>query len=213
MNANIYNDFLLEQSVIKVIYFDLGGVVVTDGFKRAAPLFEKELQIPQEKLYAAYLKTDDIKYAMGKIEKERWQHFFKELNVKADVEKYIALWHSIFVPVPEIVELIKILSKKYTLGVLSDQPKDILPYFQQLGIFDLFSLRIISSEVGHSKSEKNLIIYEFAITQAQVAPDEMLFIDDVLQNVDNAARFGINTIHYENPAQLRKRLVQLGIKL
>ncbi|MEA3429804.1 MAG: HAD hydrolase-like protein [Nanoarchaeota archaeon] len=200
--------------MIKVIYFDIGGVIVTDGFARAASLFSKELNIDEEKLFDAYIKTDDWKYSAGKIGIERWDNFFKELNLKnIDVQKFVDLWHSIFVPIDETISLIQKLHGKYLLGILADQPKDILPYFERYSFLDLFDLRVISCEVGHSKDEGNLNIYEIAVDLAKVKSEEILFIDNNQKNLDNAAKLGIKTLLYKNNEQLKKELVSFSIKL
>jgi len=194
--------------MIKVIYFDLGGVVVTDGFYRAAPLFAKKLGIDEKKIFDAYIKTDDWRYSAGKIGRERWENLFKELGIKVDVDEFIELWHSIFVPIEGTLKVVKKLKDNYRLGILSDQPKDLIPRLEDFGILDLFdaNLRVISCEVGHGKSEPSKEIYSVAVEKAGVKPEEILFIDNNQGNLNDAAKEGIETLLFENPEQLDKDL-------
>jgi 2-haloacid dehalogenase len=63
--------------------------------------------------------------------------------------------------------------------------------------------------VGHSKDEENLKIYEIAVEKANVNPKEILFIDNNQENLDNAAKLGIKTLHYRSSKQLKKELASL----
>jgi 2-haloacid dehalogenase len=198
--------------MIKVIYFDIGGVLVTDGFYRAAPLFSKKLKIDEKIIFDAYIKTDDWKYGAGKIGIKRWENLFKELNLKnINVEEYVKLWHSIFVPIKETINIAKKLKGKYVLGVLADQPKDIISHLEKCSFLYLFNLRVMSCEVGHSKDEGNLKIYQIAIKKAKVKPEEILFIDNNQKNLDNASKLGLKTLLFKDAKQLKKDLISLSI--
>jgi len=198
--------------MIKIIYFDVGGVLVTDGFYRAAPLFSKELGISKKKIFDAYIKTDDWRYCAGIIGKERWINFFKELGLNdVNIDKFIEIWHSIFVPIKETIKIVKKLKGKYVLGALTDQAKDAFQNLKKYHIFDLFKIKVISCQIGYSKDENNTKIYEYAIKKSKVKPEEILFIDNSQKNLDNASKKDIKTLLFKDPKKLEKDLVSLGI--
>lgn len=197
--------------MIKVILFDIGGVVVTDGFYRAAPLFAKKIGIDEKKIFDAYIKTDDWKYSAGIIGKERWTKLFNLLKVNVNINEYISLWHTTFKPIHETIQIIKNLKKKYTIGCLSDQPKDIVPYLKKIGVLALFDIQIISCQVKNSKEENNFKIYEKAFAKSKVDKKEILFIDNSEKNINKAKKFGFNVLHYQNPQKLKSDLIKIKI--
>ena len=49
-------------------------------------------------------------------------------------------------------------------------------------------------------------IYETTLKRFSLVPEDSLFIDDNKRNIDAANALGIQTIHFENPNQLKKAL-------
>lgn len=54
-------------------------------------------------------------------------------------------------------------------------------------------------------------IYEILLNRYGLKADKCLFIDDNQDNIDTALRMGMAAIHFRDPNQLNKELVQLGI--
>jgi 2-haloacid dehalogenase len=54
-------------------------------------------------------------------------------------------------------------------------------------------------------------IYEILLNRYQLEADKCLFIDDNKDNIDGAIQMGMAAIHFKNPNQLNKELVQLGL--
>lgn len=54
-------------------------------------------------------------------------------------------------------------------------------------------------------------IYEILLDRYQLQADKCLFIDDNQDNIDAARGMGMAAIHFKDPNQLNKELVQLGI--
>jgi len=199
--------------MIKLIYFDIGGVIVTDGFWRAAPLFAKKLKLDEQKLIKAYKKTKQPEYSMGTLDgTTRWTNFFKQLNITIDnVEEYIELWHSAYQLIPETIILILKLKKKYRIGCLSDQPLDLIPHLESFGIFELFDPRVVSCEIGHSKSELNYTIFEIAKEKAKLDYNEILYIDDRQDHLDRAKELGYNVLLFTDAHKLEKDLIEMKL--
>ena len=51
---------------------------------------------------------------------------------------------------------------------------------------------IISAEIHRIKPNKDF--YEYILNKYNIKPDELLFLDDNIKNVDSASKLGINTI-------------------
>lgn len=54
-------------------------------------------------------------------------------------------------------------------------------------------------------------IYQLLIDRYQLVPEECVFMDDTLQNLEGAEKFGIHTIHFKNQAQAIEELKKLGV--
>lgn len=89
----------------------------------------------------------------------------------------------------------------------------------QAGLFDIalvrydflhwFDGRVVSGEEKMRKPFPEF--YNRLLTRYHVASAEAVFIDDSLRNIKAAEALGITSIHFQNPAQLRKELVNLQI--
>lgn len=56
-------------------------------------------------------------------------------------------------------------------------------------------------------------IYRLFCERYSLAPDACVFIDDSEPNVISARKFGMNAVHFRDPAQLRAELAAMGLPL
>lgn len=54
-------------------------------------------------------------------------------------------------------------------------------------------------------------IYQLLIDRYELIPEECVFLDDTVCNLEGAEKFGIHTIHFHNQAQAIEELRQLGV--
>ncbi len=54
-------------------------------------------------------------------------------------------------------------------------------------------------------------IYQLLIDRYQLVPEECVFMDDTLRNLEGTEKFGIHTIHFKNQAQAIEELRKLGV--
>lgn len=55
-------------------------------------------------------------------------------------------------------------------------------------------------------------IYQLLIDRYHLNPEECVFLDDTVKNLEGAAKFGIHTIRFENQEQAKEELRKLGIE-
>lgn len=67
------------------------------------------------------------------------------------------------------------------------------------GIGNAFDHLVISSEVGVMKPDPE--IYRIALDRAGAQPEQSIFVDDFIENVQGAADLGIHGVHFQTPAQ------------
>ena len=94
-----------------------------------------------------------------------------------------------YIPYPGINEVLETLSTTHRLGVISDTWPSIEQQLEYLGIARYFSFRTFSCYVGVFKPDRRM--YLDALDKGGVSPDEAVFIDDSVHNLEGAAALGI----------------------
>lgn len=85
----------------------------------------------------------------------------------------------------------------YRLGLLTNSFAEFRPHLEAHIDFGLFEVVIDSSEVGFRKPEPE--IYALTTERLGVAPDDIVYLDDFLANIDGARAAGWTTIHVTDP--------------
>ena len=103
-------------------------------------------------------------------------------------------------------------SGHYFIAAINNEPLELNNY--RIQNFDLrrnFQVFFSSCYVHSRKPEEQIFRLALAVTQR--APEKCVFIDDRLLNLESPRKLGINTIHYQNPEQLRKDLANFGVEV
>lgn len=74
-----------------------------------------------------------------------------------------------------------------------------------------FDGRLISGEERMIKPDPRF--FRLLMERYGVVPEKALFIDDVAKNIEAANKLGFQTHHFTDPANLRPRLIELGVLL
>jgi putative hydrolase of the HAD superfamily len=94
-----------------------------------------------------------------------------------------------FVFYEDVFECMPELAKHYKLGVISDTWPSLDRVFKNAGVKQYFSTFIMSSVLGVLKPHK--LMYTTALKELGVKPEEALFIDDNIVNVEAAKKLGM----------------------
>jgi len=200
---------------IKAIIFDFGGVIT-----HYPPFtFRKEL--------AKFLKIDfeivnrevakiNPDFAKGTInEEEFWKKLTSALNIvvpEKDKKNFITDECSRDAKINKDVEKIVIALKNsgYKLGIISNILEPHAKYSKVQGWFKNFSSVILSCEVGLLKPDER--IYNLMLERLRLKGNECIYIDDREVNLKPAEKVGIKTILFKNATQLKKELINYGIR-
>ena len=100
---------------------------------------------------------------------------------------------------------------RYLLATLNNESAELNAYrIREFQLTRNFSVFFTSCYLGVRKPDD--AIYRLALDITQRAPEECIFIDDRLLNLECARRLGMRTIHFQNPAQLAKDLMHEGVR-
>lgn len=199
---------------IDTIIFDLGGVLIDWN-----PRY----------LYRKIFKTEEeVSWFLDNICTGEWndqqdagrsfQEATDELVAKfPDHEEAIRAWYdrwqeTIPGPVHETVEILKHFKEQagHRLYALTNWSAETFPW--ALNTFDFlhwFEGIVVS---GVEKTRKPFPdFYQILFDRYNIAPNRALFIDDNPKNIAGGNAVGLNTIHFQTPAQLRKDLKTWGL--
>ena len=90
-------------------------------------------------------------------------------------------------------EGVRMLSEKYSLGLLSDAMPSMKRVLDNAGYLELFDAAVLSCDIGATKPDKKM--YQAITGMLEAEPDECVFVDDRTVNLVGAEEFGIHAIH------------------
>ena len=189
---------------IKNIVFDLGGVLVDLDFKSTINGLQKAgFTNVKEQLQA--FDQDGIfkKFELGEISADEFRASIrKNSSVSLTDEEVDSLWNLMLLEIPrEKLELILDLRSKYMVYLLSNTNSIHWDYvcknafnYRGFRMDDYFEETFLSYEMHLAKPDK--AIFEKMLQDANLLPEETLFIDDSEANCKAASELGIHTHHY-----------------
>jgi epoxide hydrolase-like predicted phosphatase len=201
---------------IKNIVFDVGGVIIKGDLYH---YLNKHFKSRED--FDVFMKTvnhrqmshiwDIGERPFSDVVKERIQQFPQYKDVLQD---YDDNWIDVIIgEIKETVEIIKTLKKNgYKLYILSNFAKvkfDIL--IAKYSFSKYFDGIIISSEVKAVKP--NADIYEILFSKFNLNPQECVFLDDLIENVEGAKKRGMQATQFTTPQEAAKFLKSLDINL
>lgn len=191
---------------MKNIVFDLGGVVFHRDPEKVRPeLIEFFSFIAASKMPRFWVEYDRGTLSYDEVLDE----LSREKNCSRDVaERYLREALDRQEVIPQTAALIRELKwAGYRLYVLSNMSREFIDFLRKTEIYRAFDGEVVSCEERVVKPEDR--IYEILLQRYGLKPEETLFIDDRRGNLEAAARFGIATFHFGEPAQSCERLRRL----
>ena len=189
---------------IKNIVFDLGGVLIDLDFERALKAFMKAgFKNIEEQLQSFNREGIFMQYELGNISSDEFRAAIREKDCVALTDREIDdMWNLVLVGIPhEKLKLILELRGKYMVYLLSNTNKIHWDYtcnnaftYHGFRVNDYFEETFLSFEMHLAKPDK--AIFEKMLHDANLLPEETLFIDDSEANCKAAAEVGIHAHHY-----------------
>jgi len=205
---------------IRFVYFDLGNVLLHFSVHRIVSQLAQVVNAEENDVQAALFDDQNYRsYEIGDIsEEEYFSRFRRALGTTVEPEPMIDAVNEVFWANDPILPIVRKLAKtNFPRGVLSNTNEGHWKYLENAfpRIWDCFPKhRIASFEKKALKPFRE--IYEIAFQDAReevpdLQVDEVLFIDDLEDNVRGAAEFGFKTIHYVDFDQFLAEYKTFGI--
>jgi len=200
-----------NNSKIKLVLFDYGGVIADEGFKQGLlSIGEANAMDPQTFYLSVVSIIADCGYLTGKTDEETfWQEVRKQFTLKETNKELRALIFSRFILRDWMIESVdQLRDQNITTAILSDQTDwldllnhkyDFFKYFDR--VFNSFYLK----QSKHNGGE----IYETVLKELNMPADSALFVDDNENNIKNAKERGLHTILYKDRKSFETELKQI----
>ena len=157
-----------------------------------------KLGVPLSRLDELVFSSETAqKASMGKIKvKMHWQAVGEALGIPVEeMPAFLEQYWSADDVNWTLLDFIRDLRLNYKVGLLSNAWDDLRQTMHdRWGMDSLFDEMIISAEVGIVKPDPR--IFHLAAQRLGVSPGEMVFIDDMLINVEAARKEGLTAIQY-----------------
>jgi FMN phosphatase YigB (HAD superfamily) len=202
-------------SPIKTIFWDIGGVLLTNGWDK-----------DERTRVLGRLGVDLVDYERRHDEANYFwerglssaEHFFNVTVLNQNPQlTFSELWPQVCAESkilhPGSLDLLGELAEsgQYRIATLNNESRELNEYrldaFRLRPFFDYF---ICSGYVHEMKPHPG--IYSAAVEISGHVAETALFIDDKLENCDAAVAVGMQAIRFDSPRQLRDELAQLGVR-
>lgn len=198
-------------SEIRHIFFDIGGVLGSNGWDRE----QRHRACEQFDLSA-----EDFQWRHEEVIGE-WEEGRITLDEYLDIavfhttrnfsrQEFIDFMYSQSVPDEATIRIARLLSRQagYTLMTLNNESEELNAYrIEKFGISQIFEAFLSSCWLGVRKPIRRF--YNRALGIAHAEPSTSLFIDDRQQNLTPATTLGMNVVLFTSATQLRSDLERL----
>lgn len=201
-------------NMINTIIFDLGGVLIDWNPEY---VFREVIPDPERRRYFfEHICTHEwnVEQDAGRPLAEATEMLVAEHpEWESEIRAYYGRWEDMLGgPIHETVDLLRELREReeHRLLALTNWSGETFPVaLSKYDFLHWFEGIVVS---GDEKTRKPFAdIYEILLDRYEVNPEQAVFIDDSLKNVEGAESVGINGIHFQGTAQLRETLKEWGV--
>ena len=198
---------------IRAVLFDLGGVIVRTEYQAPRQHLAERLGMDYDDIdrivFGGGTNGSAARAMLGEIsEDEHWLNLMKVLKRPAsEYERIRAEFFAGDIIDHSILDFLRTLRPKYKTGLISNAWSGLRNYILREKFDDAFDIMIISAEVGTAKPSAE--IFQIALEQLGVSPNETVFVDDFIENIEACQKVGMKGIHFRDAESALQRLKTL----
>ena len=182
---------------IRFIYFDVGGVLV--DWSRAFETASAKFNLKVGDIGEVFDENHELITKGFLSPKQLWEKCIKRYSIKNTGDyNFLGSWVSDYQPIQEMHELIIKIKPRYSIGLLSNIYKGMLPLLLKKEIIQNIHYEqiIFSCDVGMMKPNPD--IYALAQKKAKVDSNDILLVDDRDNYLEGAKKAQWNTFLFNN---------------
>ncbi len=204
-----------QTAPITTLFLDIGGVLLTNGWDREARrLAAQTFHLDLPELEERHHLTFDT-YEEGKLTLDEYLHrivFYEDRGFTREAFEDFMMDQS--KPYPDMIKMVRDLKQAYRLkiAVVNNEGRELnerrIRKFRLNEFVDFF---ISSCFVHYRKPDAD--IFRVALDIAQVAPEQVVYIEDRPMFVSVAESLGINGICHAEYQETTLQLEKFGLKV
>ena len=200
---------------LTTIFFDIGGVLLTDGWghvsrRAAAERFGLDWDEYSDR-HEKVAHTIEVNGLTLERYLDRAVFYRPRSFTREEFRDFIFAQSQ---PKPDSLKIVEELAEsgRYFMATLNNEILELNLYrIQQFALRRCFSVFFSSCFLGVRKPDES--IYRLVLQTTQRTPEECIFIDDREVNLECPRELGINTILFKDASQLRAELISSGVVL
>jgi len=200
----------MSNHPIKAVLLDYGGVIADEGFQNGLRAMAREQGLDENTMMnVARSAVYDSGFILGwGTEDEFWQCMREGSGLKGSDAELTRRVLEGFVLRPWMIERVQQLNAQGVItGILSDQTHWLDWLNERDHFYDFFDHVFNSYDMGKGKRDPSL--FSDIAEQLALSPAEILFVDDIENNVTRAQAAGWQTIHYVDKAPFLEMIDKL----
>lgn len=188
--------------MIKAIIFDCFGVLAQGTLGHFLSLVPPQMRQTVRDINRSadygFISHDEYLRQMGEVT-ETSPEYIESYNARRQIRS------------PQLEVFVRSLRVHYKTALLTNAGVGIIErLFTDDELSSMFDVVVRSSDIGDVKP--NPTIFEYAVRQLGVAPEEAVMIDDLLENIEGATAAGLSGIVFEGSlATLIDDLQRIGV--
>jgi len=190
------------MSTIKALLFDLGGVVLTVDFGKVFRSWAKLSPLDEVQISSRF-KVDATyeQHERGLIDASVFfEHQRRTLQLTGSDDELARGWNAIFeTEITQSIDAIDTVRSRLPVYGFSNTNRTHQLYWEKHfpRVHATFEKMYVSSEIGLRKPDAEA--FHYILNDISVQPEELLFFDDSIENIEGASKLGIQTVLVKGP--------------
>lgn len=192
---------------IRNVFIDFGGVIMRTEDKQPRTQAAEKLGLSYRDLEKVIFESETARLAStGDIpEDAHWQAVAKALGLsRLESDKVTEAFFAGDRADRTLLDYLRSLRPARQVCLISNAWSGLRAFIASQNFQDVFDHMVISAEVGLMKPDPR--IYHLALEELHASPEESVFIDDVLANIEAARSVGMQGIHFQQPEKALNEL-------
>lgn len=202
---------------VLAIITDLGGVLIAVDKTPMFGSLAKHSTLSKEEIAQHFshtlLRAADLDFGRGIITpRQFYEGMCRKLAISGmSFDEFSTVYCDVFSRKDDVIQFLQRLGEKYAIALLSNT--DALHYEEWSRLLGrdmkLFKEVILSFQVHAAKPGRE--IFMAAANKLKLRPEQCIYIDDIKEYSDAAAKVGMRGIHFVSLKQLKEGLAKLGV--
>lgn len=192
----------------QAIVFDFGGVMTLEPNREAVVQFLcSSFNLSKEGFAQVNLEKRKV-VKEGRTDADFWLQYAEDRKICLSpdwVQRFNAVMRDAIGVNPEMYELVDRLKENgIPIVLLSNIDDRLAKLIRDFGLYEPFDPCLLSCEIGFEKPDPE--IYNILLKKLNLPAEDIVFIDDMIENIEAAQSLGIDAIQFISQEQLQNEL-------